>query len=212
MIQHPTDTHPLDTHPLDTHSIGKHSMVKRPMLFAGPPAPPLIRTLGAIVDWAVVVLAAIMVTLVFFNVLSHAIGKDLAATTELCELLMVWVTFLGGASAARRGAHMSINEFLDKLGVNQRKWGDALIGLLCLSMLGLLIGYGVSITQTGLMNELTVLHISMAWQYAALPVGAAFMFVFVGWDTVQTLKGVPRDKRFPEEAHVPVAPKLSEGR
>ncbi len=202
----------MTAHPKDKHPTVGHPMVKRPMLLAGPPAPLVIRTLGAIVDWTVVVLAAIMVILVFFNVLSHAIGKDLAATTELCELLMVWVTFLGGASAARRGAHMSINEFLDKLGVKSRKWADALIGLLCLSMLGLLIGYGLSIAQTGLMNELTVLHISMAWQYAALPVGAAFMFVFIGWDTVQTLRGVPRDKRFPEEAHVPVAPKLSEGR
>jgi TRAP-type transport system small permease protein len=201
-MTHPTDKHPMDGHP----------MVKRPMLLAGPPAPFVIRTLGAIVDWTVVVLAAVMVILVFFNVLSHAIGKDLAATTELCELLMVWVTFLGGASAARRGAHMSINEFLDKLGVKHRKWADTLIGLLCLSMLGLLIGYGMSITQTGLMNELTVLHISMAWQYAALPVGAAFMFVFIGWDTVQTLRGVPRDQRFPNETHVPVVPKLSEGR
>ena len=202
----------MTAHPKDKHPTVGHPMVKRPMLLAGPPAPLVIRTLGAIVDWSVVVLAAIMVILVFFNVLSHAIGKDLAATTELCELLMVWVTFLGGASAARRGAHMSINEFLDKLGIKNRKWADTLIGLLCLSMLALLIGYGLSIAQTGLMNELTVLHISMAWQYAALPVGAAFMFVFVGWDTVQTLRGVPRDKRFPEEAHVPVAPKLSEGR
>jgi TRAP-type transport system small permease protein len=173
-------------------------MIKPPMLLAGPPAPRFIRALGALVDWTVVVLAAIMVTLVFFNVLSHAIGRDLAATTELCELLMVWVTFLGGASAARRGAHMSINEFLDKLGTPGRRWADAAIGLLCLGMLGLLIGYGLSITQTGLMNELTVLHISMAWQYAALPVGAAFMFVFVGWDTIQTLRGVPREQRFPD--------------
>lgn len=173
-------------------------MSKRPMLLAGPPAPFAIRTLGALVDWTVVILAAIMVALVFFNVLSHAIGKDLAATTELCELLMVWVTFLGGASAARRGAHMSINEFLDKLSIGSRRWADAAISLLILGMLGLLMVYGVSIAQTGLTNELTVLHISMAWQYAALPVGAGLMFVFVGWDMVQTLLGIPREERFPE--------------
>jgi hypothetical protein len=106
------------------------------MLIDGPAAPLPIQWLGRLVDWSVVVIGAVMITLVFFNVLSHAIGKDLAATTELCELLMVWVTFLGGAAAARRGAHMSINEFLDKLGVSNRRWADTAIGLLCLAMLG----------------------------------------------------------------------------
>ena len=40
-----------------------------------------------------------MIVLVFINVTMHAFGKDMAATTEMCELLMVWVTFLGGAAA-----------------------------------------------------------------------------------------------------------------
>jgi TRAP-type transport system small permease protein len=171
------------------------------MLAAGPPAPAPIQWLGKAVDWAVVFIGALMVVLVFFNVLSHAIGKDLAATTELCELLMVWVTFLGGAAAARRGAHMSINEFLDKLGVLNRRLADSAIGLLCLMMLGMLIYYGINITRTGMTNELTVLHISMAWQYAALPVGAAAMFVFVGWETYQAATGVSREERYPTTEH-----------
>jgi TRAP-type transport system small permease protein len=171
------------------------------MLVDGPAAPLPIQWLGRLVDWSVVAIGAVMVMLVFFNVLSHAIGKDLAATTELCELLMVWVTFLGGAAAARRGAHMSINEFLDKLGVSNRRWADTAIGVLCLAMLGMLIYYGISITQTGTMNELTVLHISMAWQYAALPVGAAAMLVFVGWDTYQAATGVSREERYPRTEH-----------
>jgi TRAP-type transport system small permease protein len=171
------------------------------MLVDGPAAPLPIQWLGRLVDWSVVVIGAVMITLVFFNVLSHAIGKDLAATTELCELLMVWVTFLGGAAAARRGAHMSINEFLDKLGVSNRRWADTAIGLLCLAMLGMLIFYGISITQTGTMNELTVLHVSMAWQYAALPVGATAMLVFVGWDTYQAAIGVSREERYPPAEH-----------
>jgi TRAP-type transport system small permease protein len=174
-------------------------LARRSLLPPSPPAPAPIRALGALVDWSVVTIAALMITLVFLNVLSHAIGRDMAATTELCELLMVWVTFLGGASAARRGAHMTINEFLDKLGGANRRWADVAIGLLCLGILGLLLYYGIIITQTGMLNELTVLHISMAWQYAALPVGALAMMVFVGWDVIQTLNGVSREQRFPSK-------------
>jgi TRAP-type transport system small permease protein len=169
-----------------------------PLLSPGPNAPAPIRALGVVVDWAIVTIGAVMVALVFINVVTHAFGKDMAATTELCELLMVWVTFLGGAAAARRGAHMSINEFLDKLTPEKRRWADAAIGLACVALLALLVWFGISITRTGLTNELTVLQISMAWQYAALPVGAAAMLVFVAWDTWLTLRGVSREERYAE--------------
>ena len=76
-------------------------------------APLPIRALGRVVDWAVIAIGGTMALLVFFNVSLHVIHKDLAWVTELGELLMVWVTFLGGACATRRGMHMSINEFVD---------------------------------------------------------------------------------------------------
>ena len=81
-----------------------------------PLAPASLAAFGAAVDWAVVAIGAVMIALVFVNVLLHVVGKDLAWVTELAELLMVWVTFLGGACAARRGAQMTITEFIDKLG------------------------------------------------------------------------------------------------
>ena len=62
-----------------------------------------------------VAIGAVMIVLVFINVLLHVVSKDIAWVTELAELLMVWVTFLGGACAARRGAQMTITEFIDKL-------------------------------------------------------------------------------------------------
>ena len=73
------------------------------LLPKAPPAPRWLAAFGALVDWAVVAIGAVMIVLVFVNVLLHIVGRDLAAVTELAELLMVWVTFLSGASAARRG-------------------------------------------------------------------------------------------------------------
>ncbi len=75
--------------------------------------PALIRWIGTVVDWSVIGLGGSLAVLIFINVVMHAAGKDLAWLTELGEMIMVWVTFLGGAAAAQRGAHMSINEFLD---------------------------------------------------------------------------------------------------
>jgi TRAP-type C4-dicarboxylate transport system permease small subunit len=167
-----------------------------PLLPPGPDAPALLRGLGGLVDWAIIVIGATMILLVFCNVIFHVTGRDIAWTTELCEFLMVWVTFLGGAAAARRGLHMTITEFLDKLSPGGRRLADGAIQLLCLALLALLAWYGMGIVNATWGSELTVLHIPMAVQYLALPVGAAGMAVFVGWDVVQIARGRTRDQRY----------------
>lgn len=166
------------------------------LLPPGPPAPWPIRALGALVDWTIVAIGAVMIVLVFVNVLFHLTGGDIAWTTELCELLMVWVTFLGGAAAARRGAHMTITEFLDKLGPGRRRAADGAIQLLCLGILLLLVWYGAQIVLSTWSNELTVLHVPMGIQYLALPVGAGAMAVFTAWDVVEIARGRARDERY----------------
>jgi len=161
-----------------------------------PPAPKVIRWLGNAVDWTMVALGFIMVIMVFFNVIMHVIGKDVAWSTELCEFMMVWVSFLGGASAARRGLHMTITEFLDKLSVPMRRLADGIIQAFCLLVLGLLVKFGMGIVMANWGNELTVLEWPMAWQYLGLPVGSAAMLVFVAFDLVQILRGKTREERY----------------
>ena len=167
-----------------------------PMLPPSPPAPLPLRALGSIVDWTIVAIGAFMVALVFLNVIFHITGGDIAWTTEFCEFLMVWVTFLGGAAASRRGLHMTITEFLDKLGVYGRRVADGTIQLLCLGVLLLLFWYGVGIVNATWGNELTVLHIPMGLQYMALPVGAGAMAVFTAWDLIEIIRGRNREQRY----------------
>ncbi len=162
-----------------------------------PNAPLPIRLLGRVVDWTVIAIGGTMAVLVFFNVSMHLVSKDLAWVTELGELLMVWVTFLGGACASQRGAHMSITEFIDKLAPVQRRWADALVQVLCLGMLAVLVRYGWSLVAGNWGNLLTVLEWPMAIQYMGMAVGCTLMAVFVAWDLTQILRGVPRDVRYP---------------
>lgn len=166
------------------------------MLPEGPSAPAPIRLLGATVDWTIVAMGGVMVGLVFLNVLFHIWGGDIAWTTELCELLMVWVTFLGGAAASRRGIHMTITEFLDMLTPEGRRWADAAVQVVSLAILALLTWYGMGIVNAAWGNELTVLQVPMAIQYLALPVGAGAMGVFTGWDLLQILRGRTREQRY----------------
>lgn len=168
----------------------------RGLLASAPAAPRPFAWLGTLVDWTVVAIGGVMVAIVFANVIFHLFGRDNPWTIELSELLMVWVTFLGGASAARRNAHMAITELLDKLEPAARRWADFATQSLVALILVLLVRYGLVIVDASWGNELTVLQIPMAIQYLALPVGSAAMLAFVALDLWNILRGVPREVRY----------------
>ena len=167
-----------------------------PLLPPGPPAPALMRVLGEAVDWLIVAIGAAMILLVFCNVIFHVTGSDIAWTTELCEFLMVWVTFLGGACATRRGAQMTITEFIDKVPGARRAWADAVVDAFCIAILASLVWYGINLTLAGWTNELTVLGIPMSFQYLGMPVGCAAMLVWLLWDLARILRGDTREARW----------------
>jgi TRAP-type C4-dicarboxylate transport system permease small subunit len=173
--------------------------IPRPMLPKAPPAPPLLEAFGALVDWAVVAIGAVMIGLVFANVVLHVFGKDMAVVTELAELLMVWVTFLSGACAARRGAQMTITEFIDKLDGRGRERADAAVDLVAIGMLVLLLRYGINLVIVGWGNELTVLQIPMSIQYLGMPVGVAAILVWTLYDLWLIVQGKTRAQRWPKQ-------------
>lgn len=169
------------------------------MLPPAPSAPAPLAAFGAAVDWTVVGIGTVMIVLVFVNVLLHIVGKDLAWVTELAELLMVWVTFLGGACAARRGAQMTITEFIDKLDGKGRERADAAVDMLAIGMLLLLFWYGINLVIVGWGNELTVLQIPMSFQYLGMPVGVTVILVWTLYDLWQILHGKTRAQRWAKE-------------
>ena len=174
-----------------------HAAAAAPPLPPSPGAPAPILWLARAVDWSIVLIGAVMATLVFANVIIHNVfHADAVFTTELCELLMVWVTFLGAASASRRGGHMVVAELIDRLGAQQRRIADAAIQIVVLLCLSLLAWYGVGITQAGFMSELTVLGWPMATQYSALPVASVITMVFVLWDLRCIARGDSREQRY----------------
>jgi TRAP-type transport system small permease protein len=163
------------------------------------PVPAWLRYIGKAVDWSVILIGGSLAALIFINVVLHAMAKDLAWLTELGELMMVWVTFLGGAAAAQRGAHMSINEFLDKLDTAKRRWADAAVQLFSLALLAVVFYYGLRIVKGSWDNVLTTLEWPMAWQYIPMPLGIGLMALFVSWDLFLILRGVPREQRYPSD-------------
>jgi TRAP-type transport system small permease protein len=158
--------------------------------------PRWLQAIGKCVDISVILIGACLALLIFVNVVLRMFGKDLAWLLEFGEMLMVWVTFLGGAAAAQRGAHMTINEFLDKLTTRNRRYADAAVQLLSLSVLLIVVWNGIQIVQHSWGGVLTTLEWPMAWQYMPLPLGCGLMALFISYDLWLIAKGVPREQRY----------------
>jgi len=161
------------------------------------PEPAPLRWLGDAIDASLVLLAAVLLIVMFANVAARvALNSDIAWNTEFGEFVLLWATFLGGASAARRGAHMRITEFVEALppALGLMVEIATRIGAICLLLL--LIWYGLSISDSTMGQEMTVLHWPIGVQYLAMPVGSAAALVFVIYETVLIATGKP----IPQEA------------
>jgi TRAP-type C4-dicarboxylate transport system permease small subunit len=149
-----------------------------------------LRLVGRLVDLAVVLCGAGVAVLVFGNVLARFFaGIDVAWSGELAAFLLVWGTFLGGAAAARRRAHMRVSELVGLLGGGPRRAAEIAINLAVAALLGLVTWYGAIIVELQWPQQTTVLYWPQGLLYLAMPVGAVLTLAFVLHDAVRVANG-----------------------
>lgn len=163
----------------------------------GRPEPAPLRLLGDTIDVAVTVLAVLLLIVMFANVAARVLlNSDIAWNTEFGEFVLLWATFLGGASAARRGAHMRITEFVEAMPPLWTRTFEIATRLGVIALLGFLVWYGLSIAEGTMEQQMTVLHWPMGAQYLAMPVGSGLALVYVLYEASLLARGEP----IPQEA------------
>lgn len=74
------------------------------------------RVIWAGIDWFMAALLAAMIVLVFTNVvLRYGFQSGLRPSVELSRLGLVWLVMVGAAVVLRRGEHLAVSEFSEKL-------------------------------------------------------------------------------------------------
>lgn len=165
--------------------------------------PKLLRWLGVAIDWSVSAAGVLVIALVFYNVLSRYILKtDVSWSSELCTLLLIWMTFVGGAMAVRRNAHLGVTEFIMGLKPGARSRMDSIVLALTALALILLVYFGVTLTVLSWDNVAIAIRISNGWWYLAMPFGCALMLIFVLhqlWQVVRS--GEPLNRLLGQEEY-----------
>jgi TRAP-type C4-dicarboxylate transport system permease small subunit len=141
-------------------------------------------TIDRIVTRAVMALAALLLAAAaasaFYQVFTRFVLEQPSTWSEvLTRTLLIWMVYLGVAGAFRTGALVSVDVLYTLSRGRARQAIEALITLSSLALLGIMLWYGAQMAYRVRFQNLAGLEISIAWAYAAIPVGAAFAMLAV---------------------------------
>ena len=119
-----------------------------------------------------VLLCFVQIVLRYFTFLSL---RPFSWGDEVLRLCAVWVIFLGISIGVKQNAHFTVDFILNKIkSPKVRKTVDFLVDFIILLTLFVLTYYGGVYTLSNIASSLQNINISMAWFYAAIPVGCLF--------------------------------------
>ena len=132
-------------------------------------------------------LMAIMVGVSFYQVITRFVFEQPSTWSEVASRSMnIWMVYLGIVAAFRTGSLMAIEMLVRKLRGTRRLVMLAAVTGVNLGVLGVMFWYGWDMTErvrfqtlAGVNNPFTGGGISIAWVYAAIPVGALLSMVSV---------------------------------
>jgi TRAP-type C4-dicarboxylate transport system permease small subunit len=100
-----------------------------------------------LLEWVIVAALALMVVLVFGNVvLRYAFNSGITVSEEVSRWLFVWMTFLGAVIAMKEHAHLGTDILVSRLGVTGKK--VCLVAGHCLMLYASWLVFSGSLAQT----------------------------------------------------------------
>jgi tripartite ATP-independent transporter DctM subunit len=136
----------------------------------------LDRAIGLIAEWGASVLILVELGLLAWSVVArYVFNSALFWSDELASLLLLWLVVFGTVIAARRGHHMRLTLFVNRLGARWRPWADAVGSLVFIAFLLELGRPSYDYVMTQSINTMPTLQISAAYKFVALPVGLAML-------------------------------------
>ena len=159
-----------------------------------PSSPRWLDALAKLLDYTIALALAIMVVMVFGNVvLRYAFNSGITVSEELSRWLFVWLTFLGAIVALKEHAHLGTDMLTSRLGTTGKKVCMVASILLMLWMCWLIFQGSLAQARINIDNEAPVTGWSMAIVYASGVVFAVPAALLLLRELFRVLTGKVRD-------------------
>ena len=139
------------------------------------------RAVAAIDRGAELLVAAVFAVIVCIALLQvfhrFALNSSLSWSEEAQIFGHIWIVFLGIPIAYRRGAHLFIETFCDKLPPRSRAVFDLAVELLWAAFAVSLMVLGWMVARIAHLQESPGLEVPMSYPYAGMVVGGAYLLL-----------------------------------
>ena len=148
------------------------------------------KLLTKVLDFLVIVMMAVLVLVVVWQVLARAFNLGgTAICSEVAQFLLIWITLLGGSLGFIHKAHLGVDFFVNKLKGNAKKTADV-FAQLCIAFFGAYILFFGGSSLVGLTYRFgevsSAMNIRMAYVYLALPI-CGLVIVLVALEAIAEL-------------------------
>jgi TRAP-type C4-dicarboxylate transport system permease small subunit len=128
--------------------------------------------------WLLILMLAVMSVIIFANVtLRYTTSQSIEWAEEVARHLMIWLTFIGCGPVLRYGGHIAIDNLQDALPDKLAVALRVLIALLVSAFCVFCIWTGIEYMDRTQYQTTPSTQISMAWIYAALPMGMGMTLI-----------------------------------
>lgn len=145
----------------------------------------IISKIDNVIKWLLIVMMALLVTDVTWQVLTRFIlPQPSSFTEEVARFLLIWISLIGGAYAYRQNSHLGFDLLVKKISVTKaeylRKFCCCLVSIF--AVLVLIIGGANLVEMTWTLGQRSpVLNIPMAFVYSVIPLSG---FLFLMYSTL----------------------------
>ena len=127
-----------------------------------------------------VVMLVVSVSFSFYQVLTRFVFNAPSTWTEVAaRTAMIWCVFMAAAATFRGGYMMAVEAIYKVVPQRLLLVLEIAIVLCFLMVLAVLVHYGILMTRRVANQTMSGMNISMAYAYAAIPIGAGFAIVSV---------------------------------
>lgn len=127
-----------------------------------------------------VILSSLLITLSLQIASRFLFEFPLDWTEELARVGQMWLVFIGAAVGARRAEHFVVEIFMERAHFRGKQWVARAIDILVVAFFLVLALVSAYMAWFGSIQMMPALAASVAWAYAAIPVGCALIaFHFV---------------------------------
>jgi TRAP-type C4-dicarboxylate transport system permease small subunit len=149
---------------------------------------------------AAVLLAAVAIVVFLQVITRYLLEMSLPWPEEAARYLLVWLVFMGAAAAGAHGQQLVVDTLTEALPRRFQTAVKVVAAIAGLVAIAILVRACLPLFGPAARTASPATGIEMRWVYLALPVGAAFLVVFLLRDLAEAWSGWKRPSGVPNDA------------